>query len=234
MRIGLGMVLAGVFAGCGPDSEHGAPVRATLADGQVMAGEVTTPVLRLQGGLGIDSLLGGLGDDTYILDSINDVVDETDGDGVDTVNVTLNAGQTWALADGFENLVLGGTAASNGIGNAANNTFTGNSAANTFTGGDGDDTYNVSAGDTVIEGSGVGSGTDTVRFTASYLREEYQRLGGLIAVYAESINRCRPAGITDAIWTVPVEFPRMVAFARRALFPYATSIQETRGSRKPL
>lgn len=74
----------------------------------------------------------------------------------------------------------------------------------------------------------------TVRFTASYLREEYQRLGGLIAVYAESINRCRPVGITDAIWTVPVEFPRMVAFARRALIPYATSIQETRGSRKRL
>jgi ribosomal protein S18 acetylase RimI-like enzyme len=74
----------------------------------------------------------------------------------------------------------------------------------------------------------------TVRFTASYMREDLQKLGGLIAVYADSINRFRPAGYTDAIWTVPVEFPRMVAFARRALFPYATSISETRGSRKRL
>jgi GNAT superfamily N-acetyltransferase len=74
----------------------------------------------------------------------------------------------------------------------------------------------------------------TVRFTASYMRDELQKLGGLIAVYAESINRCRANGITDAIWTVPVEFPRMVAFARRALLPYATSIGETRGSRKRL
>jgi GNAT superfamily N-acetyltransferase len=72
----------------------------------------------------------------------------------------------------------------------------------------------------------------TVRFTASHMRDEYQKLGGLIAAYAESIDRCRPVGFTDAIWTVPVEFPRMVAFARRALFPYAISIRETRGSRK--
>ncbi len=74
----------------------------------------------------------------------------------------------------------------------------------------------------------------TVRFTASYMRDELQKLGGLIAVYADSINRCRPVGITDAIWTVPVEFPRMVAFARRGLFPYATSLTETRGSTKRL
>jgi hypothetical protein len=74
----------------------------------------------------------------------------------------------------------------------------------------------------------------TLRFTASYMRDEFQKLGGLIAVYAESINRMRPTVMTDAIWTVPVEFPRMVAFARRALFPYTTSITETRGSRKRL
>lgn len=74
----------------------------------------------------------------------------------------------------------------------------------------------------------------TVRFTCSYLRDELQGRGRLVAVYAESINRCRPVGITDAIWTVPVEFPRMVAFARRHLIPYATEVSETRGSRKTL
>ena len=74
----------------------------------------------------------------------------------------------------------------------------------------------------------------TLRFTCSYLREDLQGRGRLIAVYAESIDRMRPIGLSEAIWTVPAEFPRMVAFARRHLMPYATSIRETRGSRKLL
>jgi GNAT superfamily N-acetyltransferase len=73
-----------------------------------------------------------------------------------------------------------------------------------------------------------------VRFTCSYMREELQGRGRLIAAYVESINRCRAAGITQAVWTVPMLFPRMVAFARRHLIPYATSHTETRGSSKNL
>lgn len=74
----------------------------------------------------------------------------------------------------------------------------------------------------------------TLRFTCSYLRDELQGRGRLVAVYAEVINRMRPLGLSEAIWSVPVEFPRMVAFTRRHLMPYATSITETRGSRKSL
>lgn len=74
----------------------------------------------------------------------------------------------------------------------------------------------------------------TLRFTCSYLRDELQGRGRLIAVYAEVINRMRPIGLSEAIWSVPVTFPRMVAFTRRHLMPYATSITETRGSRKSL
>lgn len=74
----------------------------------------------------------------------------------------------------------------------------------------------------------------TVRFTCSYMRDELQGRGRLVAAYAESINRCRAAGITDAIWTIPVQFPRMVAFSRRHLVPYATKLTETRGSFKRL
>jgi GNAT superfamily N-acetyltransferase len=75
---------------------------------------------------------------------------------------------------------------------------------------------------------------NTVRFTCSYMRDELQGRGRLVAAYAESIDRCRAAGISEAIWTVPVQFPRMVAFARRHLMPYATSLTETRGSFKRL
>lgn len=74
----------------------------------------------------------------------------------------------------------------------------------------------------------------TVRFTCSYMRDDLQGRGRLVAAYAESINRCRAAGITEAIWTVPVQFPRMVAFSRRHLMPYTTSLTETRGSYKSL
>jgi GNAT superfamily N-acetyltransferase len=77
-------------------------------------------------------------------------------------------------------------------------------------------------------------GPGKVRFTCSYMREELQGRGRLIAAYVESINRCRAAGITQAVWTVPMIFPRMVAFARRHLIPYATSHTETRGSAKDL
>jgi len=74
----------------------------------------------------------------------------------------------------------------------------------------------------------------TVRFTCSYMYDELQGRARLVAAYAASINRCREAGITKAIWTVPVSFPRMIAFSRRHLVPYATSLTETRGSTKRL
>ena len=75
---------------------------------------------------------------------------------------------------------------------------------------------------------------DTVRFTCSYMYGELQGRALLVAAYAESINRCRAAGITKAIWAIPVQFPRMIAFSRRHLVPYATSLTETRGSTKRL
>ena len=75
---------------------------------------------------------------------------------------------------------------------------------------------------------------DTVRFTCSYMYGELQGRALLVAAYAESINRCRAAGITKAIWAIPVQFPRMIAFSRRHLVPYATSLTETRGSAKRL
>ena len=39
----------------------------------------------LNGGAGADRMLGGLGHDTYVVDNVGDVVDETGGDGTDTV-----------------------------------------------------------------------------------------------------------------------------------------------------
>ncbi|MDD1606821.1 MAG: hypothetical protein LUP96_09050, partial [Methylococcaceae bacterium] len=57
-------------------------------------------------------------------------------EGMDTVS---SRAATYVLADNVENLILTGSAAINGTGNALNNQLTGNSADNIVTGGEGAD-----------------------------------------------------------------------------------------------
>ncbi len=133
----------------------------------------------LDGGAGTDRMAGGGDDDTYIVDSLADVVIEAANQGIDTVRTTL---ATYVLAANVENLV-----AVNGIvhrftGNGLANAITGSAGADTLVGGIGadtlnggagadrlmggldDDTYIVDAvGDVVVEAAN--QGIDTVRTT---------------------------------------------------------------------
>lgn len=115
----------------------------------------------LDGRGGADRLIGGAGDDTYIVDRLDTVL-EASGQGVDTV---VSAG-SWMLDDTLENLVLTGAAAINGTGNASRNVLTGNAGANVLSGGAGDDTYHAGAEDTVVES--VDGGIDTVHASGSF------------------------------------------------------------------
>jgi serralysin len=129
----------------------------------------------LDGGKGADILNGGDGDDMYIVDTLADTI--TDSSGTDTVTANLAKG-TYVLADGLENLILGGKAAINGTGNADANALTGNNAANRLdggagaddmTGGLGNDTYVVDdAGDVVTESSSLATEIDTVESSVDY------------------------------------------------------------------
>ncbi|MGO8140901.1 calcium-binding protein, partial [Rhizobium leguminosarum] len=95
------------------------------------------------GGAGADTLIGGAGDDTYIIDNAGDLVTEVADEGTDTVKTVL---ASYTLAANVENLTYIGTAAFAG---------TGNDLANTITGGVGNDTLNGAAGaDTMIGGAG--------------------------------------------------------------------------------
>ncbi|MDD1417421.1 hypothetical protein MEN41_23365, partial [Dolichospermum sp. ST_con] len=96
-------------------------------------------------------VIGGKGNDTFVIDNIGDIIGEGLNGGIDTVQSSL----TWTLKANLENLTLIGTSAINGTGNTLNNTLTGNAAANILTGGLGNDILNAGAGaDTLIGGLG--------------------------------------------------------------------------------
>ena len=108
-------------------------------------------------------MAGGLGSDTYVIDSMNDVVTEDSGttNGVDLVQASVS--YTISDAD-VENLSLTGSAAVNATGNGSANTLIGNSANNVLNGGGGVDTANYS-GATV--GVSVNLATGTASSTAT-------------------------------------------------------------------
>jgi Ca2+-binding RTX toxin-like protein len=133
----------------------------------------------ISGGAGTtaDKLLGGYGDDTYVLvDNSADIIIELTSQGTDTVssgtlNVNISAASaalskltTFAY---LENVTLTGSTVLTGTGNSGNNVMTGNSVASTLIGGTGNDTYVVSfAGTNITEISS--GGLDVVQSGVSY------------------------------------------------------------------
>lgn len=121
---------------------------------------------RLDGRGGADTMQGGLGDDTYLVDTAGDQIIEAAGGGNDTVRASVD----YTLGDGVETLILTG-AARHGVGNSLDNAITGTAFADTLdgaagadamTGGKGADLYLVdNLGDKAVEA--LGAGTDTVR-----------------------------------------------------------------------
>lgn len=127
----------------------------------VLVGNSGTNTLRgyegndtLDGGIGNDKMLGGVGNDTYVVNATGDVVTELVNEGTDLVRSAV----TYTLGNNIESLVLTGTSAINGTGNALDNVLTGNSGTNSLTGGAGNDTLEGAAGTDTLTG---GTGADT-------------------------------------------------------------------------
>lgn len=116
----------------------------------------------LDGKAGADQLIGGLGDDTYIVDNAADRVSEAVGAGTDLVKATID----YVLGANQENLELLDNAIT-GTGNDLDNSILGNAANNILKGGLGNDSLLGGAGnDQLIGGTGIdqltgGTGIDT-------------------------------------------------------------------------
>ena len=106
---------------------------------------------QLDGELGADTLVGGLGNDGYSIDDAGDVITELAGEGVDSVMASLS----YTLGANLENLELLGGSALDGTGNALDNRLLGNAATNRLSGGAGNDYLDGGAGaDTLLGGLG--------------------------------------------------------------------------------
>ncbi|KQW78756.1 peroxidase family protein [Brevundimonas sp. Root1279] len=106
----------------------------------------------LVGGAGAaNTMIGGLGDDHYVV-SASDTIVELAGEGIDSIETTLN---TYTQRANVENLSFAG---------AGNFTGSGNALANIITGSGGTDTLYGAGGNDTLVGAG---GVDTVTYAAA-------------------------------------------------------------------
>src|SRR5260221_4889229 len=95
-------------------------------------------------------MMGGLGNDTYYVDNLGDVVTENANEGTDLVNVSVSG---YTLAANVENGTIAITTGATLTGNGLDNVLTGNSGNDTLNGGDRNDTLDGGAGaDTMARG----------------------------------------------------------------------------------
>lgn len=151
----------------------------------------------LDGGLGIDTMNGGDGDDTYLVDNAADIVAESYDDSLGGTADTVESAVTYALGNGvsanvngfgIENLTLTGIAAINATGNAKANVLIGNSAANSLNGGLGDDILNGAADNDTMNG-GDGNDTYVVDSSGDVVTESYDdSLGGTADTVQSSVT----------------------------------------------
>jgi Ca2+-binding RTX toxin-like protein len=109
----------------------------------------------LDGLAGADTMAGGSGNDTYVVDDTGDVIEELVNQGTtDTVRSSID----FMLGAELERLELTGSAR-NGTGNTGNNRITGNAQDNRLDGGTGNDTLDGGTGMDYLTG---GDGNDSL------------------------------------------------------------------------
>lgn len=129
---------------------------ATAGIGNELANTITGNAANntLNGAFGADRMIGGLGNDIYLVDNAADKITELAGQGIDQIRSAVAT----ILPANVENLMVIGNADVSAFGNTLNNSLAGNVGANLLSGGLGDDTINGGAGaDTIYGGAGAGA-----------------------------------------------------------------------------
>ncbi|HLO76565.1 MAG TPA: M10 family metallopeptidase [Magnetospirillum sp.] len=163
VAIAFGVTIENARGGTGTDTITGNSAANSLAGNagnDTLSGGSGNDIL--DGGTGVDRLYGGLGNDTYMVDSLSDVIVESAGAGIDTVSSSVN----FTLGSTCENLRLTGNAAvatGNALaGNAAANTLNGLGGNDILTGGNGLDSLIGGAGNDTFRVASTTSGADTI------------------------------------------------------------------------
>jgi Ca2+-binding RTX toxin-like protein len=128
-----------------------------FADGTVWnAAEIVTRTINRMGTQNVQT--GTAAGDAYVVDNVNDGINEPFEGGVDTVQASVS----YVLPANIENLTLTGLINLNGSGNALANNIVGNGGRNRLDGGAGVDTLAGGAGDDtyVVDDSGGSSFSD--------------------------------------------------------------------------
>ncbi|MGV1046086.1 peroxidase family protein [Limnohabitans sp.] len=142
---------------------------ANLITGNTGANVLTSVANTLSGTF--DTLVGGTGNDTYVVDHAGVVITEATGAGTDTVSTSVLSAFTLSAAN-VENLIYTGVGNFAGTGSSTANIITGGTGNDSLDGAEGNDTLIGGAGnDTLIGGTGVdsmtgGLGNDTFVFVA--------------------------------------------------------------------
>jgi Ca2+-binding RTX toxin-like protein len=169
-----------IFGGSGVDTLKGSGGADQLFGGlenDILFGDEGDDTL--DGGSGADIMRGGDGADTFVVSEAGDRVEELADAGTDAVRSSVSFSLPAPAMQGeVENLILTGSTAIDGVGNALANTLVGNSAANhlngnsgadRMAGGGGNDSYVVNeAGDTVSEIPADSGGIDDVLSFVSF------------------------------------------------------------------
>ncbi len=142
-------------------------------------------------------MIGGLGNDTYFVDSTGDTVTELADEGTaDRVYSSIDHN----LSANVEQLVLSGTDNLNGTGNASDNRLYGNVGNNSFDGGDGNDLLYGRDGDDTLIG---GAGNDQLRGDAG----NDDMIGGLgndryfVDSVGDSVTELADEGTADRVYS---------------------------------
>ncbi|MBD8049192.1 hypothetical protein [Limnohabitans radicicola] len=123
---------------------------------------------------GADTMVGGLGNDIYVLDSVYDNIIELGGEGVDTVYVGFNYSITNTFLENIRTF-SDQTTPLVFTGNSWNNIIVSGDGADTIYGNEGDDTLTGGNGSDFING---GVGTDTASWTRKAVNFQLIKVAG--------------------------------------------------------